>query len=234
MSIEEKKFLKSYNPNLYEKPSVTVDIAICSIIDGELKVLLIKRKHPPYRDKWAIPGGFVDIPSKETLEETAARELFEETMLKDIFIEQLKTYGDPNRDPRMRIITVAYYALVPYGRVCFTKAGDDAAETRWFPIRNLPELAFDHKKILSDILTRLMGKVSYTTIAFNLVPPEFTWTELQGVFEAILGRKFIVPDFRSSILSRYDIRTLNKKKKMDGRGRPSNLLNMTGEKKKIF
>jgi len=224
MKTEEENFLKTYNPNLYEKPSVTCDIAICTIMNKELKVLLIKRKHPPYQDKWALPGGFVDLPARETLEETAARELHEETGLKDIFIEQLKTYGDPDRDPRMRIITVAYYALVPHDKIGLIEAGDDAAEAQWFSLRKLPELAFDHKIILYDVLNRLVGKISYTPVAFNLVPKEFTWRELQTVFEAILGRKFIVPDFRASILSKYDIKVLDKKRKMEGKGRPSNLL----------
>jgi 8-oxo-dGTP diphosphatase len=240
MTKEDENFLKVYNPNRYDKPSVTTDIAICSVIDGILKVLLIKRKNPPYKGQWAVPGGFVDLPARETLEETAARELREETGLKGIFVEQLKTYGNPDRDPRMRVITVAYYALVPYDQVENIQAGDDAAEAEWFPIRKLLtdgvtcELAFDHRTLLSDVLTRLVGKVSYTPVAFNLIPKEFTWTELQMVFEAILGRKFIVPDFRKSILAKYNIRVLNKKKKVDGKGRPSNLLNLVGEKKRIF
>jgi 8-oxo-dGTP diphosphatase len=240
MTKEDETFLKGYNPNRYERPSVTCDIAICSVINSVLKVLLIKRKNPPYKDQWAIPGGFVDLPARETLEETAARELYEETGLKGIFIEQLKTYGDPDRDPRMRVITVAYYALVPYNQVEDIMAGDDAAEAEWFPIRKLLidgvtcELAFDHRTLLEDVLARLVGKVSYTPVAFNLIPKEFTWTELQMVFEAILGRKFIVPDFRKSILSKYNIKVLNKKKKVDGKGRPSNLLNLGGEKKRIF
>ncbi len=139
----------------YEKPSVTVDIAVCSIIRGELNVLLIKRKNPPFKGSWALPGGFLDVAAKESLEETAARELQEETSLNGIIMEQLKTYGDPGRDPRTRVITVAYYAMVPYTKVSLVKAGDDAAEVQWFPLRKLPELAFDHRIILSDILIRL-------------------------------------------------------------------------------
>jgi 8-oxo-dGTP diphosphatase len=234
MNKEEKKFLKKYDSKTYEKPSVTADIAICSVIDGTLKVLLIKRKNYPYKGKWALPGGFLDISSKETLEETAARELLEETGLKNIYIEQLKTYGDPDRDPRMRVITVAYYALVPIDQVGQVQAGDDATEAQWFPIRELPDLAFDHRVILEDVLDRLIGKISYTPIGFNLVPKEFTWTELQSVFEAILGKKFIIPVFRTGILTRYDIKILDKKRKINGKGRPSNLLNFIEEKKKIF
>jgi len=237
---EEKVFLKNYRPDDFERPSVTVDVAICTIIDKELKVLLIKRKFPPYRGSWALPGGFLNVSAKETLDETAARELREETGLKGIFIEQLKTYGDTDRDPRMRIITVAYYALLPYDMVCHIKAGDDAAEAEWFPLRKLLidgvtcEIAFDHKTIIEDVLNRLIGKISYTPIAFNLVSKEFTWTELQMVFEAVLGGTFIVPDFRASISSRYNIKILEKKKKTSGRGRPSNLLNLMGEKNKTI
>lgn len=220
----EGKYLKddvsNYNSEAYEKPSVTVDMCICSIIDSDLKVLLIKRKHPPYRDYWAIPGGFVDLPKKETLEQTASRELREETGLKDIYIEQLKTYGDPDRDPRMRIITVAYFALVPYNflKNQNIKADDDAGDVGWFSLRELPEkLGFDHRKILDDLLTRLIGKISYTDIAFNLLPLKFTWSELQRVYEIILGRSLLAPNFRRKIRSIYNFKELTRRKIKKGR-----------------
>jgi len=227
----EKEFLKNYNPYKYENPSVTVDICICSIIEGILKILLIKRKHPPFRSCWAIPGGFLDVPRKETLDETAARELQEELCLRDIYFEQLKTYGDPNRDPRKRVVTVAYFALVPYGELQQQKieARDDAKEYGWFPITNLPDLAFDHAKIIKDLLERLRGKISYAPIAFNLVPKRFTWNELQAVYEAVLGYRLVTPNFRRKIKSMYVIQKSSIK--MEKRlGRPSCYLTLIRKK----
>jgi len=232
MNKEEIKFLKKYNPNDYKKPSVTCDIIICSIKEGALKVLLIKRKYPPFKNCWAIPGGFVDIDAKESLEATAARELKEETGLENIYIEQLKTYGDPGRDPRMRIITVAYYALVPYnGQFKDMKAGDDAKEAEWFSMYDIPDTGFDHHIILWDALQRLRGKILYSPIAFELVPKEFTWTELQAVYEMILGHKLTPSNFRRKIRSMYKVTPLKKTKK--GRGRPKALLVYKGVKEAL-
>lgn len=223
--------VSNYDKNKYEKPAVTVDIAICSILKDDLKILLIQRKHPPFRNSWAIPGGFVNIEKQENLEDTAKRELSEETGLTDIYLEQLKTYGEPNRDPRMRVITVAYFALIPgnYLNDHSVLAADDAENADWFSLRNLPKLAFDHRQILDDLLQRLVGKISYTPIAFSLVPEKFTWNELQLVYEIILGKKLISANFRRKISSLYRIKTL-KSKKRDGKGRPSNYLKLTGTK----
>jgi len=234
-----KDDLSNYNHSKYERPSVTVDIIICSIIDDTLKVLLIKRKHPPYRGRWAIPGGFVQIENKETLEETAHRELLEETNLKGLFIEQLKTYGDPDRDPRMRVITVAYYALVPYYSKMKIKrlicAGDDAAEAEWFSLRHpllrQDEVAFDHATILRDVLERIQGKATYSPILFNLVPKKFTWAELMRVYELVIGREFLAPNFRRWIKNQYKIRKHNDYS--NSGGRPSRLLSYAGERKRI-
>lgn len=222
-----KDDVSNYDENKYKKPSVTVDIAICSILDNDLKVLLIKRKYPPFRNHWAIPGGFVDIDQKESLKDTAKRELKEETGLEGIYIEQLKTYGDPDRDPRMRIITVAYFALIPAEKLSdkMIRAADDAKEAEWFSLRNLPEnLAFDHKKILQELKNRLIGKISYTPIAFSLVPEKFTWPMLQHVYEIVMGRKLITPNFRRKIKSIYEIKELKTKSKMKSPGRHSTFL----------
>ena len=222
-----KNDLSNYNSGAYKKPSVTVDIVICSIINNDLMVLLIKRKNPPFKDYWAIPGGFVDIDRKETLEQTAQRELQEETNLKNIYLEQLKSYGDPDRDPRMRIITVAYFALIPWNEFSdqTIQAGDDAKDTCWFSIRNLPkDLAFDHVMILNDALNRLIGKISYSPIAFNFLPKKFTWTELQNVYEIVLGEKLITSNFRRKICSLYQITELKARKQMKKQGRPATYL----------
>jgi len=238
-----KDDLSNYDANKYEKPSVSVDICICTILmreDGSfyddeksIQVLLIKRKNPPFRDHFALPGGFVEIPKKETLEETAHRELLEETHLKDIYIEQLKTYGDPDRDPRTRVITAAYFALVPWQNFLKTeiRAGDDAKEAQWFNLRYPPEdLAFDHAKILKDLMTRLEGKISYTPIAFNFLPRHFTWNQLQTVYEIILGRKLVTSNFRRKIRSMYDLQELKLVQKSSS-GRPAKLMKFVHEKK---
>jgi 8-oxo-dGTP diphosphatase len=228
-----KKDASNYDKDAYEKPSVTVDVAICTIMDDDLKVLLIKRKYEPFKNHWAIPGGFVDLKKKESLEETAFRELEEETNLDGIYLEQLKTYGDPDRDPRMRIITVAYFALLPYENLTSKeiKADDDAKEVKWFSLRHLPKnLGFDHKKILNDLLIRLIGKASYTPIVFSLVPKKFTWLRLHKAYEIVLGRKLIPSNFRRKIKSMYDLKILKNKKRPASRGRPSVYLQYEGMK----
>ncbi|HEV7127348.1 MAG TPA: NUDIX hydrolase, partial [Ktedonobacterales bacterium] len=176
----------AYDPSKYERPSVTVDVVILTLRNGRLEVLLVKRKHWPFAGLWAIPGGFVN--PDESLETAARRELKEETGVGAVYLEQLYTFGDPGRDPRTRVITVVYYALLRSDRLRL-KAADDAAAATWFPLFALPdELAFDHHKILTYTLQRLQGKLEYTTIGFQLLPNEFTLSELQEVYEAILNR----------------------------------------------
>lgn len=228
-----KEDASNYDDSKYKKPSVTVDVAICTVVDDKLKILLIKRKYSPYKDCWAIPGGFVEVEQAETLHETAVRELKEETGVKNVYIEQLKTYGDPERDPRTRVITVAYFALVPHEEILKQdiKAADDAKETRWFDLRSLPdELAFDHRMILSDLRDRLIGKISYTPIAFHLVPKHFTWTQLRSIYEIVLGRKLLAPNFIRKINSLYDVKETTIKSPSAGRGRPGVLLKFMGTK----
>ena len=235
MKTAEGGFLKddvsNYDSKEYQDPSVTVDFAVCSIIDFDLKVLLINRKYPPFKNYWAIPGGFVNVKNKESLEITAARELNEETGIKDIYLEQLKAYGDPDRDPRKRIITIVYFALIPFNELSLQKikADDDAKETQWFSLRNLSEnLAFDHSKILYDLLNTIMIKILNSHIAFQLLSKEFTWSELQKVYEIILGKKLIASNFRRKIKSLYVIKELSKMKK--NTGRPAKLLTFIKQK----
>ena len=178
-------------------PFVTVDSVLFSLRDGDLQVLLIRRKRPPFEGAWAIPGGFVEID--ETLEAAARRELQEETGLTGIALEQLYTFGDPGRDPRGRSITVAYFAAIPTASPN-ARAGDDAAEAGWWSIYNLPPLAFDHDKILSYALTRLRYKLEYTAVGFSLMPGQFTLTQLQAAYEIVLGIKLDKRNFRRKIL----------------------------------
>ncbi|HCI79828.1 MAG TPA: NUDIX hydrolase, partial [Ktedonobacter sp.] len=175
-----------YDASKYERPSVTVDVVMMSLRQRDLQVLLVKRRSWPYEGMWAIPGGFVNMD--ESLENAAKRELHEETSVKDVYLEQLYTFGDPGRDPRTRVITVVYFALLNSDELQ-VKAGDDAADVYWFSVYDLPPLAFDHDKILNYALTRLRGKLDYTTIAFNLLPEQFTLRELQRVYEIILHKK---------------------------------------------
>ena len=207
-SAESKELLEdgsNYNKNTYQKAVTTVDIIVCAIKDSKLQVLLIKRKFPPFRNLYCIVGGYLDISSKETLEEAAQRELFEETGISKCFTEQLKTYGKPSRDPRDRTITIAYYALFPYKEVMKVKAGDDASEASYFPFNKLPKLGFDHKTILKDALERIRGKILYTPIAFSLLPKKFTWNELQEVYEIVLDKKLLTSNFRRDIKRLYEI-----------------------------
>ena len=209
----------NYDPSRYDRPSVTVDVVIFSLIGNDLQVLLIKRKFAPYADMWAIPGGFVHID--ESLEDAAARELAEETGVTNVYIEQLYTFGDPRRDPRTRVITIAYFALVPHD-VVHHQPGDDAAETGWFSMFDLPPLAFDHREILDYALTRLRYKLEYTAVGLRLLPDMFTLSELQRAYETILGEQLDKRNFRRKILTSEILEDTGKKKR-DGEGRPAKL-----------
>ena len=175
---------------------VTVDIVIFTIQSEELKVLLVKRGIPPFKGQLALPGGFVH--EDESLDEAAMRELREETGVSDVYLEQLYSFGEPGRDPRERIITVAYYALVSADRSQLA-AGTDTTEAAWWPVSKLPALGFDHRKILDYALERLRNKLEYTTVGFQLLPAKFSLTELQEVYEAILGKKLDKRNFRRKI-----------------------------------
>ena len=211
---------QTYDPSQYERPSVTVDVVIFSLIAEELKVLLIRRKRWPFAGMWAIPGGFVRM--EESLEEAAARELAEETGVRDVYMEQLYTFGAPDRDPRTRVITVAYFALVPADAIGEHRAGTDAAETRWFPVDGVPSLAFDHQEILEYALLRLRYKLEYTMVGFELLPDVFTLSELQHAYELILGEALDKRNFRRKILS-ANILEYTGRKKREGEGRPARL-----------
>ncbi len=218
--------IKDYDPSKYERPSVTVDIVIFTIRDNDLKVLLIKRKLPPYQNFWAIPGGFVKID--ESLEEAAFRELKEETGVLDVYLEQLYTFGDPGRDPRTRVITVAYFALINSEKLELY-ASTDAEEVRWYSTKELPSLAFDHSKIMDYAITRLRYKLEYTSAGFQLLPEEFTLSELQKVYEVILDKTLDKRNFRKKILS-LNILEDTGKKIMKTLHRPARLYRFSFEK----
>jgi 8-oxo-dGTP diphosphatase len=182
----------------YPHPAVTTDIVIFTIDADQLKVLLIKRKHEPYANFWALPGGFVDID--EDIEAGALRELNEETGVTGVYLEQLYTFGQPQRDPRERVITIAYYALVPIDKMS-PEAASDAIDVNWFPCSKLPKLAFDHPDIIAMARQRLAAKLNYSTIALQFMPTTFTLSELQNVYEIILDEPLDKRNFRKRIKS---------------------------------
>lgn len=169
----------------YPRPSVTVDCIIFGLDDSQqLKVLLIQRNGDPFAGHWALPGGFVEMD--ESLEDAARRELKEETGVENVFMEQLYTFGMPGRDPRGRVISIAYFALVNLSEHT-VKADTDAEDARWFALEEVPQLAFDHAEILEAALARLRAKVRYQPIGFELLPAHFTLSQLQQLYETILG-----------------------------------------------
>ena len=184
---------------------VAVDIVIFTIQSGVLKVLLVKRKIKPFVGQFAIPGGF--IHDDENLDEAALRELREETGVTDVYLEQLYSFGEPDRDPRGRVIAISYFALVSADRTL--KAGSDAAEASWWPVNELPQLGFDHAKILDYALERLRNKLEYTTVGFQLLPEKFTLVQLQEVYEAILDKKLDKRNFRRKMAMLKILKPLN-------------------------
>lgn len=229
----EQEFLKNYDPSIYDRPSVTVDTLLFRLKtipplsfkhkpERELQILLIKRKGHPFKDHWAIPGGFVNM--NESLENAAYRELSEETNIENVYLEQLYTFGDVDRDPRTRVISTSYIALTSNAELN-PKAGDDAKEAKWFTIKEGPEffqclsedgndmisyskkgnevrllselgLAFDHIKILMMGLERIRGKLEYTDILFTLLPETFTLNDAWKTYEAIVGKPVDRSNFR--------------------------------------
>lgn len=182
----------------FTKLGLAVDCVVFGLDAENLKVMLVRRAIAPFQGEWALPGGFVR--PDESLEETARRELQEETGITQIFWEQLYTFGAVNRDPRDRIVTVAYYALINLDTQIIS-AATDASEAQWFPVNNLPKLAFDHERIFQTAMRRLQSKVRYEPIGFELLPPKFTLTQLQKLYELILGQPLDKRNFRKKILS---------------------------------
>ncbi len=186
-------------PHTYEhpRPALTVDCVVFGCDEEDLKVLLIQRDLEPFEGQWALPGGFVNVT--ETLEDAARRELAEEAGLENVFLEQLYTFGDVDRDPRERIVTVAYYALVNI-RDHRVRAATDARNVAWFAITDVPKLAFDHETILKTGVERIKGKVRYQPIGFELLPKLFTLSQLQHLYESVLEKNIDKRNFRKKIL----------------------------------
>ena len=220
MHNSEQEFLKSYDPDKFEKLSMTADVLIFSVSDGGkedyrklnqkmFSMLLVKRENYPFKDKWCLPGGFVGI--KESLDDAATRILQSETNLENIYMEQLYTFGSVERDPRMRVVSTAYMALVDKNKV-EGKLSDNAA---WFNVEDdslynekesiaIGELTFDHGEVVQIGRERLKNKIEYTDIVFNMMPEYFTLGELQQVYEIILGKKLLDPAFRRIIAHKVE------------------------------
>src|SRR5271166_299969 len=181
-----------------DRPAVAVDVVILTVRDGRLEVVLVKRHRPPFEGLWSIPGGFVRYD--ESLEAAAKRKLTEVAGVSDVYLEQLYTFGDPERGPRMRVITVVYYALIRADQMQIPTRDNDGTAYQICPAYDLPELAFDHESIMKYSLQRLRAKLEYTTIGFQLLGHEFTMSELQEVYQAILNRKLDKRNFRKKLL----------------------------------
>lgn len=212
---EENKIMQKL-----EAPLVAVDTVVLGILNGELSVLLIQINEGPYKDKWAVPGGLVRMD--EGLDEAAVRVLTEKTSLKNVYLEQLYTFGNPKRDIRGRSVSVAYFALVAHPEELDIETLDYYKEIKWFPVNKLPELAFDHKDVIRTAHERLKAKLSYTNIAYSLLPKEFALTDLQKVYEMILGETLDKRNFRKR-LKTFDIVEPTGKMQSDVTHRPAEL-----------
>lgn len=209
----------------YPHPAVTTDCVVFGFDGNTLNLLLINRGIEPFKGCWALPGGFMNM--NETAEQGALRELREETGVKDIYIEQLQAFTTVDRDPRERVMTIAFLAFVRQEKYEVI-AGDDAAKAQWFPISSLPQLAFDHKEIISVALNKLRWKMTYEPLAFRLLNKTFTITQLQTIYEVVFDRKFDRRNFHKKMTTQgYIIPT---DQQLRSNGRPSTLYTFDEEK----
>ncbi len=194
----------------YPRPALTVDCVVFGLDEDDLKVLLVQRAGEPFRGSWALPGGFVDM--KETTDEAALRELEEETGVRNVYLEQLYTFSRVDRDPRERVVSVAYYALVKLSEHA-VRAATDASDAAWFSVEEATKLAFDHDEIVATARERLRGKVRYQPIGFELLPEKFTLTQLQRLYEIVLDTGLDKRNFRKKILAMDLLRPLDEVEK---------------------
>lgn len=214
----------------FDHPYVTVDVLIFTIMDGELKILLAKRDENPFKDTMVFPGGFVQLT--ESVEDAVKRIIKSKAGVKNLYLEQLYSFGDINRDPRARVISVAYFALIPDSAVKdWSQKGNK--ETFWYSVKKLPEMGFDHKKILQYAVDRIKNKIGYSTLAVGLLPPKFTLSQLQKVYETILGKKLDKRNFRKKMLSLGLLESLNEKISL-GQHRPAMLYKFKNKELVIF
>ncbi len=203
-------------------PLVAVDVVIFTIEGGDLQVLLVEVKSGPFAGRWAFPGGLV--PFGEAPEATATRELLVQTGIGDVYLEQLRTFGDPGRDPHAHVVSVAYFALLP-GKGRAPADGSKYRRMQWVPVQSLPSLAYDHNVVARHALARLRSKLAYTNIVYSLLPHDFTLRELQQIYEIILGRQLDRRNFRKKILALALLRPLRRQRR--GPHRPAQLYAFT-------
>jgi 8-oxo-dGTP diphosphatase len=182
----------------YEQPAVTVDLVIFTVNDDMLKVMLIRRAEEPFADSWSLPGGF--LKSSESLEDAALRVLRDKAGVENVYVEQLYTFGNPDRDPRARVITVTYFALIPWKDLA-QPLSNKVTDLMWAPVHRLPKLAFDHRKIVEYAVRRLRAKASYSNIVYGLMPRQFRLSELQRMYEIIINDKLDKRNFRKRMLA---------------------------------
>jgi len=203
----------------YEKPGITVDLVIFTVNKETLNVMLVKRAGPPYQEYWSLPGGF--LLTGESLDEAALRVLNEKAGVKDVYLEQLYTFGKPDRDPRDRVITVAYFALIPWSNLNQPES-NKVADLKWTSVTQVPKLAFDHREILRYAVQRLRAKVTYSNIVYGLMPDQFRLSELQRMYEIILDDQLDKRNFRKRIMASGLLQETGKKH-LNGAHRPAML-----------
>ncbi len=207
----------------YPHPAITTDVVVFTISSNKLKLLLIKRGQNPYKGCWAIPGGFLE--PDENLDECARRELREETGLNKLYLEQLYTFGQPNRDPRERVVSIAYLALASPSNKSL-KPSSDAVSASWFNLDELPTMAFDHSKIVNMAHKSLISKLDYSTIAFRLLPEAFTLSQAQHVYEILRNKKMDKRNFRKQMIGSGLIEETGEQQR-EGNHRPARLYRTT-------
>ena len=217
------------------KVTQNIKLAVDAIVFGYsaisgVSILLIKRKYSAFKGSWAIPGGFV--LDNENLEEAVERELLEETGVKINYLEQLYTFGAPKRDPRQRIVSVAYFSLVKSNHFQKLEASADAEAAQWFSIKELPELAFDHKEILELAIERVRSKIKYQPIGFELLDKKFPFSDLEKLYSILLDREIDRRNFKKKIQKLNILEELNEKAKSTGAGRPGNLFRFNNKRYK--
>lgn len=217
--MEKKRTPTKKSVSTFDQTVVTVNVLIFTIRNDKLEVLLVKRAKEPFMDFWSLPGGVIDV--KESLDDAAKRLLFEKTSVKDIYLEQLYTFGNPKRDPRERRIAVTYYALISSDNLKLHASGT-AKDAQWFPLNKATRLAFDHSEIVKYGTERLRSKAEYSNVVFGLMRKEFRLSELQKSYETILGRELDKRNFRKK-MNELDLLVKTGKTEMDGAHRPAML-----------
>lgn len=203
----------------YQFAVIATDVVIFTVDEGQLKVLLIKMKKHPFTNMWAAPGGLVGI--NESVDSAARGQLLLKSGVKDVYLEQLYTFGKINRDPFGRVVSVAYFALIPNAGLKLNTTTEYAG-IAWFPVSKMPALAYDHKEIIKTAVERLISKLEYTNVVYNLLPNNFTLSELQEVYQIILNKKLDKRNFRKKILGLGLVKKTGKKQVGEG-GRPAEL-----------